>query len=153
VTPDETHPSLRRVLELVQLLQLHREVASRYLAGDTSVAASRARLAMWIAEHVARRLPPQQCGLMSHAWQLLSRLVRQRRVTAEESEALHATLIRRYLIAAERLSAVPEEAPAAPGVFVEAVDGLSQSLSAGKLAIRAQLTACFRALDQRHAAA
>jgi hypothetical protein len=152
VTPEKS-PALRRVLELVQLLQLHREVSSRFLAGDTSVAGSRARLALWIAEHVMRRLPPPQRGLMGDAWRLLARLVRKRRLSLEESEALHAALIRRYLVAAERMSADAEAAPAAPGPFVEALDGLSQSLSAGKLAIRALLKACYRALDQRHLAA
>jgi hypothetical protein len=137
--------ALRRLLELVQLLQLHREVSQRFLAGDASLAASRARIALWTAQQLERRLPPQCAGLTSSGWRLLARMTRKRSISARESDTLHAVLIRQYLAAAERLSA--------PTGFAEALDGLRHSLSAGKLAIQAQLQACFRALTAKNLAA
>ena len=130
----------RRILELVQLLQLHREVAERFLAGDASLAQPCALLALWIEQQLELRLPPQCCGLMKSGWSLLARVTRKRSISARESDAMHAALIRRYLAAAEHLSA--------PSGFPEAVDGLRHSLSAGKLAIQAQLRACFHALTR-----
>ena len=134
--------ALRRLLEVVQLLQLHREVSERFLAGDTSLAPSRARIALWVAQQLERRLPPQCSGFMKSGWRLLARMTRKRSISTSESDALHALLIRQYLAAAERMSS--------PGGFREAVDGLRHSLSAGKLAIQSQLQACFRALGRPH---
>ena len=141
-------PALTSLLELVQLLQMHREASSRFLAGDSSAASSRAQIAMWIAQQLSLRLPPPHRGLMSNAWRLLVRVVRRRAVTEYDCDALHVALIRRYLRVAERLS----EAEAAQDLAV-AIDGVRESLLAGKLAIEAQIGACYRALSQqRHAA-
>jgi len=134
--------ALRRLLEVVQLVQLHREVSERFLAGDTSLAPSRARIALWVAQQLERRLPPQCSGFMKSGWRLLARMTGKRSISTHECDALHAVLIRQYLAAAERLSP--------PGGFAEAVDGLRHSLCAGKLAIQAQLQACFRALSRPH---
>jgi len=83
---------LRRLLEVVQLLQLHREVSERFLAGDTSLAASRARIALWLAQQLERRLPPQCSGFMKSGWRLLARMTRKRSISTRESDALHALL-------------------------------------------------------------
>jgi hypothetical protein len=94
--------ALRRLLEVVQLLQLHREVSERFLAGDTSLAPSRAHIALWVAQQLERRLPPQCSGFMKSGWRLLARMTRKRSISTHECDALHALLIRQYL-AAERL--------------------------------------------------
>ena len=145
-------PALTSLLELVQLVQMHREASSRFLAGDANVGPSRAQIAMWVAQQISRRLPPPYSGMLSNAWRLLIRVVRKRAVSEYDCDALHVALIRRYLRAAERLSET-DGAQEARSLDL-AIDNLRESLLGGKLAIDAQLGACFRALDRnRHAAA
>ena len=142
-------PEVRRLLELVQLLQLHREVSGRFLARQPGQAESCARLCTWVTRQLARRPCLAEDAGIDADWQRLAEAVSTRSIGPDESDARHATLIGQCLRTAESLA---EEAgmlcDSAAGTFSCAIESLRHSLSAPKLAIEAQLRACYRGLER-----
>ena len=141
-------PEVRRLLELAQFFQLHREVAERLLSRQPGQAESCARLCIWVNQQLARRPRLAQDAGVEADWVRLAEAVAARRIGADESDERHAALIAQCLAAAE---AIAEEAGMAQDRAAEpvcgALEGLRQSLRAPKLAIEAQLRACYRNLE------
>lgn len=142
-------PEVRRLLELAQLLQLHREVSARLLARQPGQAASCARLCTWVTQQLARRPRLAEDAGVAAEWQRLADAVSTRSIGPDESDARHAALIEQCLGAAEGMA---EESgmlrDSAAGTFSGAIESLRHSLSAPKLAIEAQLRACYRGLER-----
>ena len=141
-------PEVRRLLELAQFFQLHREVAGRLLSRQPGQAESCARLCAWVNQQLARRPRLAQDAGVEADWVRLAESVAARKIGADESDERHAALIARCLAAAE---AIAEEAGMAQDCAAAQVCGtiesLRQSLCAPKLAIEAQLRACYRNLE------
>jgi len=86
-----------RVHELVQLLDLHRKVATDWLAGDASLAASRRRLSVWVTEQMKERVRRSDAVEALDEWSALAVAIRKRAITREECDHRHAALIGQFL--------------------------------------------------------
>jgi hypothetical protein len=141
-------PEVRRLLELAQFLQLHREVAGRFLSRQPGQAEAAARLCAWVSQQLARRPRLAQDAGIGLDWRRLASAVENRVIDADASDARHAELIARCLSAAEAMaeeSGMAQDCAGAP--VCGAIGSLRDSLSAPKLAIEAQLRACYRGLE------
>ena len=141
-------PEVRRLLELAQFVQLHREVAGRLLSRQPGQAESAARLCAWVNQQLARRPRLAQDAGIEAEWRQLAEVVAMRAICADESDERHSRLIEQCLRSAEGIaeeSGMLEDS--AGGIVCVAIESLRQSLSAPKLAIEAQLRACYRGLE------
>jgi len=141
-------PEVRRLLELAQFIQLHREVSARLLSRQPGQAESAARLCAWVNQQLARRPRLAQDAGVDLDWKRLAHAVAARTITADESDARHAAVIERCLRAAE--AQAEDAGMVQDGAALEVcgtIQGLRESLSAPKLAIEAQLRACYRGLE------
>jgi len=141
-------PEVRRLVELAQFLQLHREVSVRLLSRQPGQAESAARLCRWVSQQLERRPRLARDAGVELDWRRLASAVDARSITADESDERHAALIERCLTAAQ---AMAEEAGMAQDCAASqvcgAIEDLRQSLCAPKLAIESQVRACYRALE------
>jgi len=144
--PDtETRLALLRLLELVQLLLLHRELARWTLAGALERRAPR-QLQAWIAQQLERL---QACMPAGPGWSGLARSVNERQLGPGESDRRHAVLVAEWLGLAEGLSQRSGIAGHPVGrSLAAALADLRSNLNAPNLAIEAQLAACYRALGR-----
>ena len=141
-------PEVRRLLELVQFLQLHREVSGRLLSRQPGTAESCARLCGWVTQQLARRPRLAQDAGIEAEWRRLGYAVSTRSIGADESDERHAQLIEQCLRAAEGIaqeSGMLEDS--AGGAVCGSIESLRENLAAPKLAIEAQLRACYRGLE------
>jgi len=141
-------PEVRRFLELAQFIQLHREVAGRLLSRQPGQAESAARLCAWVNQQLARRPRLAQDTGIELDWKRLACAVAARAIDTDESDASHAELIARCLSAAQAMAEEAGMAQDCAAVHVcGTIDNLRDSLGAPKLAIEAQLRACYRGLE------
>jgi hypothetical protein len=137
--------ALRRLLELVQLLEQHRQLSRRRRAGVAGLPGPR-ELQSWIAEQQQRlraAVPP------TPEWSDLAQAMNERLAGAADSDRQYVALIAGWLDLAERVSdgfGVASDGAAA--ALRGAIDGLRSSLRAPAFAIQAQFAACYRSLEQ-----
>jgi hypothetical protein len=137
--------ALRRLLELAQLLEQHRQLTRRRRAGIAGLPGPR-ELQRWIAEQQQRL---RAAVPATPEWSDLARTVNERLAAAAQSERQHIALIAGWLDVAERVSdEFGLAGDAAAQALCGAIDGLRTGLRAPGFAIQAQFAACYRSLEQ-----